>query len=75
MWAAGRHGVPMERGLARLAQRFQVSQTPAAAGTYHFQLHPSGGEPPPMTGAGLLGLAVGHGVTSDLKGADVQAAG
>ena len=28
-----------------------------------------------MTGAGLLGLAVGHGVTADLKGADVQAAG
>ena len=28
-----------------------------------------------MTGAGLLGLAVGHGVTSDLKRADVQAAG
>jgi hypothetical protein len=28
-----------------------------------------------MTGAGLLGLEVGHGVTADLKGADVEAAG
>ena len=28
-----------------------------------------------MTGAGLLGLAVGHGVTADLKGADGPAGG
>ena len=28
-----------------------------------------------MTAAGLLGLAVGHGVTADLTGADVEAAG
>ena len=76
LWAAGRHGVPMERALARLGQRFQVSQTPHGGWDYHFLYRPQGGpEGPAMTGAGLLGLAVGHGVTADLKGADVQAAG
>ncbi|HVS34915.1 MAG TPA: prenyltransferase/squalene oxidase repeat-containing protein [Gemmataceae bacterium] len=75
LWAAGRHGVPMERALARLAQRFQVSQTPNGAWCYHYQPHPDGGETASMTGAGLLGLGVGHGVTVDLKGADIAAAG
>ena len=75
LWAAGRHGVPMERALARLGQRFQVSQTPGGGWTYRYELHPGGGETPSMTGAGMLGLAVGHGVKSDLKGEDVKAAG
>ncbi len=75
LWAAGRHGVPMERSLHLLARRFQVSQTPRGGWDYHYRLHPRSGETPTMTGAGLLGLAVGHGVTSDLKGADVEAAG
>ena len=74
LWAAGRHGVPMERALDLLARRFQVSQTPGGGWAYHYQPHPGGGETPTMTGAGLLGLAVGHGVTADLKGVDVQAA-
>ncbi len=75
LWAAGRHGVPMERAPARLGQRFQVSQTPGGGWTYRYELHPGGGETPSMTGAGMLGLAVGHGVKSDLKGEDVKAAG
>ena len=72
LWAAGRHGVPMERALALLAHRFQVSQTPNGGWFYNFVMHPQGGEQPAMTGAGLLGLAVGHGVTADLKGKDVE---
>ncbi|HVS39399.1 MAG TPA: hypothetical protein VMS17_27830 [Gemmataceae bacterium] len=76
LWAAGRHGVPMERALARLAQRFQVSQEPRGDWNYNFIYHPPDGEErPPMTGAGLLGLAVGHGVTADLKADDAPARG
>jgi hypothetical protein len=76
LWAAGRHRVPMERALALLAKRFQVSQQPSGKWTYWYVPYPRGEteERPAMTGAGLLGLAVGHGVTADLKGADVQAA-
>ena len=75
LWAAGRHGVPMERPLALLARRFQVSQTPKGGWAYHYQLHPGGDDSPSMTGAGLLGLAVGRGVTADLKSSDADAAG
>jgi hypothetical protein len=75
LWAAGRHGVPMERALALLGKRFQVSQTRAGGWMYNYSPHPAGGETPAMTAAGLLGLAVGHGVKADLKGPDVQAAG
>ncbi len=75
LWAAGRHGVPMERALDLLARRFRVSQTPAGGWDYHYERKPRGGETPTMTGAGLLGLAVGHGLTADLKTADREAAG
>ena len=75
LWAAGRHGVPMERALALLARRFHVSQTPAGGWAYNYQRNARGGETPTMTGAGLLGLAVGHGLTADLKGADRETAG
>ena len=74
LWAAGRHGVPMERALDLLARRFQVSQTPAGGWAYQYERNPRGGETPTMTGAGLLGLAVGHGLTADLRGADRQTA-
>ncbi len=52
LWAAGRHGVPMERALSLLARRFQVSQTPSGGWGYHYQFHPAGGENcPTMTRA------------------------
>ncbi len=77
LWAAGRHTVPMERALARLAQRFRVSQVPAGDWEYSFRTSfpPGATGDRAMTCAGLLGLAVGHGLTADLKGADVAAAG
>ena len=75
LWAAGRHGVPMERALALLAKRFQVSQASNGGWEYRYAPNPEGGDKPAMTGAGLLGLAVGHGVTADLKGEDVEKAG
>ena len=51
-----------------MAKRFQVSQTPAGGWAYPYQPKPKGGETPTMTGAGLLGLAVGHGLTAGLQG-------
>lgn len=75
LWAAGRHGVPMERALARLAERFQVSQGQDGGWIYYYG---RGGAPlsqPAMTGAGLLGVAVGHGLTAGLKGQDAGAVG
>jgi hypothetical protein len=74
LWAARRHGVPMERALARLTQRFRVSQQAEGGWAYNFGLKPNGGMTPTMTGAGLLGLAVGHGVTADLLQSEGQAA-
>jgi hypothetical protein len=76
LWAAGRHGAATERSLALLSRRFQVSQTAHGGWDYHHQYQPKGGpDTPDMTGAGLLGLAVGHGVTAGLKGADAETEG
>lgn len=68
LWAAGRHDVPMERALALLEKRFRVSQTPGGRWGYCFHERNDSDRDvanrPAMTGAGLLGLAVGHGVTA-----------
>ncbi len=58
MWVASRHGIPCERALALLSARFRTSQ--AATGGWGYQV---GSAPTPaMTSAGLLALAIGHGV-------------
>jgi hypothetical protein len=65
VWVAGRHGVPTERCLSLVARRFRVSQTKRNTWGYHFA--PKGNGPdttPAMTAAGLLGLAVGHGLSA-----------
>ena len=64
--AAKRHGVPMERSLALMVMRFQTSQNRDGSWGYHYK--PGGNEPerPTMTGVGLLGLAVGHGLAHDI---------
>jgi hypothetical protein len=61
LWAAGRHEVPMERSLALLVRRFRSSQTRDGGWGYSYQPG-SHAQSPSMTGAGLLGLAVGHGL-------------
>jgi hypothetical protein len=65
LWAATRHGLPLERSIDILARRFQKTQ--AIDGTWKYQpvvnLNAFGS--PAMTGAGLLGLAVGHGLRAD----------
>ena len=59
LWAAQRHGVPVERALLLADQRFAQSQSSGAAGA---TTRTAGRESTPsMTCVGLLGLAVGHG--------------
>jgi hypothetical protein len=64
LWVAGRHGVPVERSLALLARRFRHSQSANGSWTYHYRV-PGAPGTPAMTGAGMLGLAVGVGIAAD----------
>ncbi len=65
LWAARRHGVPMERTLALVEERFRVSQHGTGAWGYLF-VGPQ--DKDAMTCVGLIGLAVGHGSENDLRG-------
>src|SRR5262249_54910962 len=58
LWAARRHGLPVERSLELVAQRFRGSQLVDGRWRYSY---PNGRLSPVMTGVGLIGLAVGHG--------------
>jgi hypothetical protein len=68
LWAARRHGVPIERTMRLAVQRFRLSQQPDGTWTYHY---PTGGAGPKMqssrsmTTVGLLGLAIGHGLDAE----------
>jgi hypothetical protein len=64
--AAARHDLPLERALALIAVRFHKSQVPSGGRNYHFST-PAKAEDvrPAMVGSGLLGLAVGLGLTAD----------
>jgi hypothetical protein len=62
-----RHGVPTERALGMVVHRFRSTQDPDGAFHYHMR---GGGDPcgpSTMTAAGLLGLAVTHGLTAGTK--------
>src|SRR5665213_117162 len=65
LWTAQRHGVPMDRTLQLIANRFQTSQNPNGSWGYTYKYCKPGeegiGESAPMDCCGLLGLAVGHG--------------
>lgn len=63
LWAARRHQVPMDRALALIVWRFHTSQTDEGGWAYHFSTQPMGGGTSTMTGAALLGLGVGYGLT------------
>jgi hypothetical protein len=65
LWAARRHGVPMERTLALIRHRFNTSQNRDGSWGYHYLY--GGGEPerPAMTCVGLLGLAIGLGLAAE----------
>lgn len=73
LWVAARHGIPCERSLALLAARFRTSQSSGGGWNYHV----TAGQTATMTCAGLLALAVGHGVRvedADQKREDDQIA-
>jgi hypothetical protein len=59
LWAALRHGLPVERSVDALARRFRRTQHDDG----HWEYIPGKPTGPAMTGAGLLGLAVGHGLS------------
>jgi hypothetical protein len=62
LWAARRHGVPMERTLALIRHRFNASQNRDGSWGYHYLYGGGELERPTMTCVGLLGLAIGHGL-------------
>jgi hypothetical protein len=74
LWAARRRGVPMTRSLNLLVYRYRTSQNEDGSWTYRYR---NAGGPPDsgaMTCVGLLGLAIGHGITHDRDRLDPQAA-
>jgi hypothetical protein len=72
LWVARRRGLPVDDGLLLIEQRFRSTQwdnggwgyMPAKppAGAKNIQLPPGSGPSAAMSCAGLIGLAVGHGV-------------
>jgi len=63
LWAARRHGVPVDKALARTAARFRGSQHPDGGWGYMpamANMPGFGAATPSMTCAGLLGLAMGY---------------
>jgi hypothetical protein len=60
LWAASRHGLPLEAPLGAVARRFRASQSADGSWGYHGMAGS-----PAMTGVGLLGLAVGHGLAAE----------
>jgi len=64
LWAARRHGMPVEKALARTANRFRTTQHADGGWGYMAtlgNLPGLGDSTPSMTCAGLLGLALGYG--------------
>ncbi len=72
LWAARRHEVPLDRTLALVVKRFRTSQYPTGSWPYGY-VYTVGVKNNKWVGkdtmacAGLLGLAVGHGLANDLK--------
>jgi hypothetical protein len=74
LWVGRRHGLPVERALARVEARFRVSQGPDGGWGYLPPIGPMGGpqgafvpSTASMTCAGLLGLAVARGAALEMK--------
>ena len=65
--AAARHDVPVERALSLVNRRFRTSQNPVGGWAYYPYGERSDIVTPSMTGAGLLGLATGRGLLTDVK--------
>jgi len=72
VWVARRHGLPVDKCLAFVGKRFQVSQLESGAWSYDFPnkvpaLDDNRYTYPAMTCAGLLGLALGQGIQANPK--------
>lgn len=65
LWAARRHGIPVERTLTLVDKRFEVSQNPNGGWGYAFRRPAT---TPQMTCVGLIGLAIGHGAYKEIYG-------
>jgi hypothetical protein len=65
LWVAQKHGVPAQRSLAMVEAHFL--QTQSGNGTWGYGS--PGERPDSMTCAGLIGLAVGHGLAQPKSGA------
>jgi hypothetical protein len=78
LWAAGRHGVAIERTMALVEKRFRTSQAPARAdptgnnldleGSWYYcpaEGNSNSSRWPTMTCSGLLALAVAHGLDEE----------
>ncbi|HEV3118965.1 MAG TPA: prenyltransferase/squalene oxidase repeat-containing protein [Gemmataceae bacterium] len=71
LWTARRHGIPVEKALTRTSTRFRTSQNSDGGWGYRPEagsLLPgfSSGSTPSMTCAGLLGVALGHGIAGEV---------
>ncbi|MCI0459978.1 MAG: hypothetical protein L0Z62_23755 [Gemmataceae bacterium] len=64
LWATQRHGVPAERSLAFTEARFRASQNDEGTWGYTWGVNLRSDS---MTCAGLLGLAVGRGISHEAK--------
>jgi hypothetical protein len=63
LWVAQRHGIPLERSLRLVVRRFRTSQNADGSWAYRYRYGGSWQEAPAMTCVGLIGLAVGEGLT------------
>ncbi len=63
IWAARRHDVPADQALLATSQRFMTTQTDDGGWGYTTTKH---GATAPMTGVGLIGLAMGHGAAPEI---------
>lgn len=84
LWVSRRHGLPVDNALARIDTRYRRTQSPDGTWSYFPPMIPLGGPRMPMlphemanpgiapratmTCAGVLALAVAHGVTRDPDG-------
>src|SRR5262249_1462737 len=60
LWSARRQNLPVERALDLIVIRLRKSQNPD--GSWSYSGHSMQNHLPTMTGAGLLGMAVGYGL-------------
>lgn len=68
LWVAKRHGLPVERALLGIGNRFRATQNADSGWSYMAALTPTastGGSTPAMTCAGLLGLAAAYGMANE----------